>query len=82
MDCSLPGSSVHGVSQARILEWVAISFSKINKYLLSNSLGGNAYLVCIDTKSMCVYIYIVYIIIYYRQIDDRIVKQMRQNAKW
>ena len=28
MDCSLPGSSVHGISSARILEWVAISFSK------------------------------------------------------
>ena len=28
IDCSLPGSSVHGVSQARILEWVAISFSR------------------------------------------------------
>ena len=27
MDCSLPGSSVHGISQRRILEWVAISFS-------------------------------------------------------
>ena len=27
-DCSLPGSSVHGVFQARILEWVAISFSR------------------------------------------------------
>ena len=27
-DCSLPGSSVHGISQARILEWVAISFSR------------------------------------------------------
>ena len=26
MDCSLPGSPVHGISQARILEWVAISF--------------------------------------------------------
>ena len=26
--CSLPGFSVHGVSQARILEWVAISFSR------------------------------------------------------
>ena len=25
MDCSPPGSSVHGISQARILEWVAIS---------------------------------------------------------
>ena len=28
MDCSPPGSSVHGISQARILEWVAISFSR------------------------------------------------------
>ena len=27
MDCSLPGSSVHRIFQARILEWVAISFS-------------------------------------------------------
>ena len=27
-DCSLPGSSVHGIFQARVLEWVAISFSK------------------------------------------------------
>ena len=27
MDCSLPGSSVHGIFQAKILEWVAISFS-------------------------------------------------------
>ena len=27
MDCSLPGSSVHGILQARILEWVAISSS-------------------------------------------------------
>ena len=27
MDCSLPGFSVHGILQARILEWVAISFS-------------------------------------------------------
>jgi len=26
-DCSLPGSSVHGILQARILQWVAISFS-------------------------------------------------------
>ena len=27
MDCSPPGSSVHGILQTRILEWVAISFS-------------------------------------------------------
>ena len=30
MDCSLPGSSVHGISQARTLEWVAISSSRVN----------------------------------------------------
>ena len=28
MDCSLPGSSVHGILQARILEWVAMPFSR------------------------------------------------------
>ena len=28
MNCSLPGSSVHGIPQVRILEWVAISFSR------------------------------------------------------
>ena len=28
MDCVLPGSSVHGILQARILEWLAISFSR------------------------------------------------------
>ena len=28
MDCSLPGSSAHGIFQARILEWGAIAFSQ------------------------------------------------------
>ena len=32
MDCSLPGSSVHGIFQARILEWGAIAFSAMNIY--------------------------------------------------
>jgi len=27
MDCSLPGSFIHGIFQARVLEWVAIAFS-------------------------------------------------------
>ena len=29
MDCSLPGSSIHGSFQARVLEWVAIGFSNM-----------------------------------------------------
>ena len=37
MDCSLPGSSIHGIFQARVLEWVAIAFSLgkfIPRYLI------------------------------------------------
>ena len=30
MNCSLQGSSVHGIFQARVLEWVAISFSRVS----------------------------------------------------
>ena len=28
MDCSLPGSYIHGIFQARVLEWVSIAFSE------------------------------------------------------
>ena len=41
MDCSLPGSSVHGIFQARVLEWGAITFSTI--YL-------NLYYCCMHTQ--------------------------------
>ena len=33
MDCSLPGSSIHGIFQARVLEWGAIAFSDLSLYL-------------------------------------------------
>ena len=38
MDCSLPGSSIHGIFQARVLEWGAIAFSVYlnNKYQIMN----------------------------------------------
>ena len=36
MDCSLPGSSTHGIFQARVLEWVAIAFSRKVKALVLN----------------------------------------------
>ena len=31
MDCSLPGSSIHGIFQASVLEWGAIAFSVLNR---------------------------------------------------
>ena len=36
MDCSLPGSSAHGISQARVLEWGAIAFSAQVVQLVKN----------------------------------------------
>ena len=39
MDCSLPGSSIHGSFQARVLEWVASAFSIII-LIRSNNGGG------------------------------------------
>ena len=36
IDCSPPGSSIHGISQARILEWVAIMDRQQNSWLLPN----------------------------------------------
>ena len=33
MDCSLPGSSIHGIFQAKVLEWGAIAFSDIYTYI-------------------------------------------------
>ena len=44
MDCSPPGSSVHGILQGRILEWVAISFSEILQ-------SGSFYLHFIDVET-------------------------------
>ena len=41
MDCSLPGSSVHEILQARILEWVAISFSRGSSGPRDRTQGSN-----------------------------------------
>ena len=45
MDCSLPGSSVHGISQSRILEWVALSSSRE-----SSSPRGQTHISCIGRQ--------------------------------
>ena len=42
MDCSTPGSAVCGVSQARILDWVAISFSRGSSRLRDQTLRSSA----------------------------------------
>ena len=46
MDCSLPGSSIHGIFQARVLEWGAIAFSAFHmlasQYSKSFKIGFNS----------------------------------------
>ena len=50
MDCSLPGSSVLGIFQARVLEWVAIAFSE--KYLtIPQILSALDLSVCLPTSA-------------------------------
>ena len=47
MDSSPPGSSVHGFFEARIMEWVAISFSDVKVWYLPNTYAGKLELVYI-----------------------------------
>ena len=39
MDCSLPGSSIHGIFQARVLEWGAIAFSNSTRLVMNKWLN-------------------------------------------
>ena len=63
MDCSLTGSSVHGIFQARVLEWVAIAFSIVEASMwlifvcASNILESNVYSLIVEI----LYIYIYFI---------------------
>ena len=51
MDCSQPGSSVHGIFQARVLEWGAIAFSTMDLNL------GELQDLVMDSKSWCAVIH-------------------------
>ena len=52
MDCSLPGSSVHGILQATILEWVAISFSRFYIFSCRKVFSAGLQVVLIDSCSV------------------------------
>ena len=56
MDCSPPGSSVHGISQARILEWVAILFSRGSSRPRDQTqvccIAGIFFIKCVHAKSL------------------------------
>ena len=70
MDCSLPGSSVHGIFQARVLEWVAIAFSENWHRVPVSRLSNSTFLICISEADL-----------YQRQIDKKAEGKMRKKVK-
>ena len=52
MDCSLPGSSVYGIFQARVLEWGAIAFSDAS--LIVKKITYPVVLVCISLREISI----------------------------
>ena len=52
MDCSLPGSSIHGIFQARVLEWGAIAFSILK--VMGRLCENNMSIVVLDYKVWCI----------------------------
>ena len=61
MDCSPPGSSVHGILQARILEWVAIPFSRGSSQprdqIQVSCIGGRFFTIRDTREGHTVYLY-------------------------
>ena len=71
MDCSLPGSSVHGIFQARVLEWGAIAFSTLDTRWQQKKKKSSSLLELFTTQHYCVLghlinavKWIIYIVIY------------------
>ena len=77
MDCSLPGSSIHGILQARVLEWGAIAFSIVSLlewkekerqiYFSMKLVGLSHFLFCILLYSFKIHMIIV---------------EINKNKKW
>ena len=53
MDCSLPGSSVHGILQVRVLEWGAIAFSDIYTQPCVKQIAGGKLLYSTGSSVLC-----------------------------
>ena len=94
MDCSLPDSFIHGIVQARVLEWVAIAFSLVNQFMpcpqwLCHSFKGFALLLsCLSTDKrkrgkennvMILKLAIQKLFIYYYLIEASRVAQVVKN---
>ena len=53
MDCSPPGSSIHGTFQARVLEWGAIAFSTQTPSIFQNLRADRSYVSALCVSLLC-----------------------------
>ena len=61
LDYSLPGSSVHGILQARVLEWFAIVFSVIISRFIHVAANGISFFSMVKYYSIvCIYMHVFY----------------------
>ena len=64
MDCSLPDSSIHGIFQARILRWVAISGGlSTRKVFASVAPVSHYYITIMDVITLYLFILIVFVLL-------------------
>ena len=82
MDCSLPGSSVHGIFQARVLEWGAIAFSELQyKSLLIEYSQFPLFVPCDLTAIHFIhpYVIIIWIYCYIFALSNLLLDQLKQK---
>ena len=79
MNCSLPGSSVHGILQVRILQWVATSFSRGSFQIRDRT--HVSYVSCIGKQVFTIWVGIYYFLMLYpkwhRQKDTKLCRNRR-----
>ena len=84
MDCSLPGSSGHGIFQARVLEWVSIAFSKCYAQLLAieKTIITNIFVCVLFMRYNSIYIITITHISQVRKIMQQKVTQKLTNSRY
>ena len=72
MDCSPPGSSVHGILQARIMEWVSISFSRGSSQPRDETQNCRQILYCLSHQGSPIYvsIYLLKLVVLYSKNEN------------
>ena len=86
IDCSPPGSSVHGVPQARILEWVAILFSRVSSWPINQTqvfcIAGRFFIIWATREAPFRVYFHLYFQSWWRLLNDSWMTKKRRCSLW